>query len=229
MKYVVYCDESRHDDHITNPYMAIGSLWLLRENKELLSKRFRRTCIDNGLAAEVKWTKVSRQKLVSYKKLIDFFFEQPELCFRAIVINQKNIDYAKFHGSDKELGFYKFYYELLWHWIEPQKEYLFLLDFKQNRDAHRYTDLYRILQNKVKGQSWISDLTVIDSHETPLAQLCDLLTGSVAAAWCNNIPFTSPKRELIAYIGEKRGYELNVSSASSGIEKINIFNINLRG
>ena len=228
MKYVVYCDESRHNEDKINPYMSIGSLWLPRNIKDDMTKRFRHICFEKGLASEIKWAKVSRKKLDSYKKLADFFFAEADLRFRAIVIKQSDINYEKFHGSDRELGFYKFYYEMLLKWIEPRNEYLFLLDFKQNKYSHRYTDLLRILQNKIKGQAWISDLTVIDSKETPLAQLCDLLTGATAAAWCNNLQNTSPKKDLISYISEKRGSPLNVPSSSPMTEKINIFNINLK-
>jgi hypothetical protein len=227
MKYVVYCDESRHDGHAKNSYMAIGSLWMSRDQRDRISKAFRDCCRENGLGGEVKWSKVSKLKLDAYKRLIDFFFEQPELEFRTIVVDQAKFDPARFHGADRELGFYKFYYEMLWHWFEPGNEYLILLDFIQNKDAHRFTELRKVLENKLKGCAWISDLTVIDSHRTPLGQLVDLLTGAVAAAWCDNLPAGSPKLELLDYLSGKRGCPLNVVSLSPDHQKFNLFKIRL--
>lgn len=227
MKYVVYCDESRHDGHTLNPYMAIGSLWMPREDRDYISRVFKACCRTNGLGAEIKWSKVSSAKLESYKRLIDFFFEQENLEFRAIVVDQSKVNYGEFHGNDRELGFYKFYYEMLWHWFAPQNEYLILLDFIQNKEAHRFTELRKVLENQLKGCAWITDLTVIDSHKTPLGQLVDLITGAVAAAWCDNLPNDSSKRDLIAYISEKRGSSLLDPSPSSAHEKLNLFKIRL--
>lgn len=227
MKYVVYCDESRHDGHERNPYMAIGSLWMPRDERDRISRSFRDCCRENGLAGEVKWSKVSRLKLDAYKRLIDFFFAQPELQFRTIVVDQTKLDLSRFHGADRELGFYKFYYEMLWHWFEQGNEYLILLDFIQNKDAQRFTELRKVLENKLKGCAWISDLTVIDSHRTPLGQLVDLLTGATAAAWCGNLTPESPKQELLDYLASKRGCPLKVASGSPDIGKFNLFKIRL--
>ncbi len=227
MKYVVYCDESRHDPDPKNPYMAIGSLWMPRAERDQLSKAFRACCLDNELGSEIKWSKVSHQKLAAYKRLIDFFFDQVHLNYRVIVIDQSRLDYAKFHGADRELGFYKFYYELLWQWIENQNEYLILLDFIQNKEAHRFNELKKVLENKLTGRAWISDLTVIDSNRTPLGQLVDLLTGATAAAWCRNLSPDSPKAELIDYISQKRAIPILSPSSSPKIEKFNLFHIRL--
>lgn len=227
MKYVVYCDESRHDGHTKNPYMAIGSLWMPRDERDRISKAFRDCCRENSLGGEVKWSKVSKLKLNAYKCLVDFFFDQPELQFRTIVVDQNKLDLCRYHGSDRELGFYKFYYEMLWHWFAPGNEYLILLDFIQNKDAHRFTELRRVLENKLKGCAWISDLTVIDSHRTPLGQLVDLLTGATAAAWCENLGSGSPKQELLDYLSAKRGRSLRVVSPAPEHEKFNLFKIRL--
>ncbi len=227
MKYVVYCDESRHDGCAANKYMAIGSLWLPRERKAELSRDFRNLCRENGLRSEVKWHKVSRKYLDAYKRLVEFFFTHDELRFRCIVVDQSKYDPRKFHGGDRELGFYKFYYEMLIKWIEANNEYLFLLDFQKNKESNRYTVLKRTMENKLKGKAWVSDLTVINSHITPFAQLVDLLTGAVANSWCVQCPDMTAKRELVNYIGDRRGSPLTTRSLSAASCKFNIFNIQL--
>ncbi len=227
MEYVVYCDESRHDHSAVNPYMAIGGMWLPRSLKESLTKEFRKLRAEVGLKGEVKWSKVSAKKLDAYQKLVDFFFDQEDLRFRVILVDQSKVDVKTFHGNDRELGFYKFYFEMLEKWILPDHQYLILLDYKRNAGADRYTTLRRVLDNATKGKAWIDDLTVIDSHQSPLAQISDLLTGATAAHWCGIKP-ASPKKTLARYIGNRRGASLKAANAGPTLTKFNIFAINLQ-
>ena len=227
MKHVVYCDESRHDGCADNKYMAIGSLWMPREQKEQLSRSFRDLCRSNGLRSELKWHKVSAKYLEAYKKAVDFFFNTNELRFRCIVVDQSVFNPDKFHGGDRELGFYKFYYELLIKWIQDNDEYLFLLDFQRNKESDRYSVLRRALDNSLRGKAWLTDLTVVDSHQTPFAQLVDLLTGSVAAAWCGHCQPGNAKQQLIDHVSELRGNSLTVASPGPAICKFNVFQIQL--
>lgn len=227
MKYVVYCDESRHDGSAKNPFMAIGGLWLPRDLKPGLTRELRALLHSVGLNAEVKWSKVSPSRLEAYKRVVDFFFEHEDLEFRVIVVDQAKVDIERFHGGDRELGFYKFYYEMLVKWLEPGNEYLILLDFKKNKGADRYSTLRTYLQRKLSGQAWITDLTVIDSGESPLAQLSDLLTGAVAASWCGMAP-GGAKAELARHIAKRCGRNsLTVVNPGPSRCKLNIFRIDL--
>lgn len=228
MEYVVYCDESRHEGPSNHPYMAIGSLWLPRENKAQLTEEFKMLCQSCGLGSEVKWSKTSSKYLSEYKQIIDFFFERETIRYRVIVIEHSRVDVNRYHEGDRELGFYKFYYQLLKQWLEPGHEYLILLDFKRNKGSGRYSTLKTYLERSVRGKAWISDLTVIDSSQAPLAQLCDLLTGAVAAAWCQDLIPGSPKELLAQYLAGKRGVStLRLRNANPQPSKFNIFHPSL--
>ena len=207
--------------------MAIGGLWVPAEKRDEVSQALKTIRREAGLGAEVKWSKTSRVCLESYKRLVDFFFDTPELNFRVILVEHALLNPAKFHGGDKELGFYKFYYEMLIKWLTDGNEYLVLLDFKQNKGADRYMMLRKILEQKLLGKSWITDLTVIDSHRTPLAQLVDLLTGATAAAWCEPSAGTA-KAELIEHVAARRGWPLKVVTGSPQVQKFNLFKIDLQ-
>jgi hypothetical protein len=208
--------------------MAIGGLWVPHSRKEQLTKAARRLFRALGIGSEVKWSKVSDQRIEDYKRIADFFFADPDLRYRVIVVDQKRFDPER-HGGDRELGFYKFYYELLVHWLETGNEYLILLDFKQNQSAHRYHDLRTTLTRKLKGTAQILDLTVIDSQETPLAQICDLLTGAVASSWCDALRPGGPKEELVRHIAAQRHVpSMKVASFSPAPSKFNVFQIELQ-
>jgi hypothetical protein len=227
MEHVIYCDESRHDNSATNRYMAIGGLWVPRSVKDRLSVEFRLLRERVGLRGEVKWSKVSAKRLDGYKELVGFFFGQEDLRFRAIVVDQSKLDVSKYHGNDRELGFYKFYYEMLVKWLLPENQYLILLDHKQNKGADRYRMLRRVLENATRGKAWITDLTIINSHQSHLAQLTDLLTGATASEWCGVARMTA-KGELAAYIGQCRGASLRSPNLSPSLSKFNVFAIDLQ-
>ncbi len=228
MEYIVYCDESRHAGIGHHPFMAIGSLWAPRAEKPELTRRMKALCRSLDLHGEIKWNKTSRICLESYKRLVDFFFEEDSLRFRVIVVNQEKLDVDKYHAGDEELGFYKFYYEMLIKWIEEGNEYLILLDFKKNKGSDRHKTLRRVIENKERGRTIIKDLTIIDSSQTPLSQLCDLLTGAVAADWCG-LTEGRPKADLAEYIANKCGYSslCIVSPLPQPCSKFNIFRIRL--
>jgi len=227
MEYTVYCDESRHSGAAGDRYMAIGGLWVPKETKPALTREFRDLKRSVGLNSEVKWSKVSSARLEAYKTLADFFLAR-ELSFRVIVVDQAKVDAQRFHGGDRELGFYKFYYEMLIKWLFAGNQYVILLDFKQNTGAGRYATLRTVLERKLKGVAWIGDLTVIDSCQAPLAQLCDLLTGAVAASWCDGLAAEGPKQALAQHVAAGLNKaSLKFQSASPVFEKFNVFRIDL--
>jgi hypothetical protein len=209
--------------------MAIGGLWIPREDKLRFTKDVQSVRRLTETRGEVKWSKASDRCLGAYNALVDIFFAESTARFRVIVVDQNKVDVDKHHGGDRELGFYKFYYEMLEKWIEPGNEYLILLDFKQNCGADRYKSLRRVLERKIRGRAWISDLTVIDSREAPIGQVCDLLTGAVAASCCADLREGSAKAKLAAHIAQKAGLaSLRISSPSPTISKFNIFRIQLQ-
>jgi len=227
MDYTIYCDESRHGGTEGDRYMAIGGLWVPKDRKIQLTREFRDLKRLIGLNSEVKWSKVSFARLDAYKRLVDFFLSS-EVNFRVIVVDQSKVDVDRFHGGDRELGFYKFYYEMLIKWLLPGNQYVILLDYKQNKGADRYTTLRTVLERKLKGVAWVSDLTVIDSCQTPLAQLCDLLTGAVAASWCDGLAATGPKKAIAQHLATGLNKaSLKFQSASPAFEKFNVFRIDL--
>lgn len=224
---VVYCDESSHDASPAHPFMVIGSLWVRGEHRDAMSSRLRRLARQQGLRGEMKWRKVSQQRLGAYTRIVGFFFSNEDLRFRAIVVEQANVNLGTFHGRDRELAFYKFYYEMLVKWLDSGNEYLILLDRKTNRGANRHGTLKRYLANAVRGKAWIKDVTIIESRETPLAQLCDILTGGVAAAYNEVVEQGSAKAILVERLAKAAGLASLKTHTPLSFDKFNIFRIRL--
>ncbi len=228
MEYVIYCDESRHCAKPGDTHLAIGGLWVAREHRDTVSRELRAIARQNGLGSELKWNKVSGKYAAAYTKIVDYFISQGHLNFRAIVVEHAKFN-PEFHGGDRELGFYKFYFRMLEKWLFPGFVYTILLDFQKNKGADRFGDLRRVLTNAVPKAS-IHELTVIESADTPLAQLCDVLTGAVSASWCKSYADapSSAKAMLTAHLAKVIGWpSLRVSSASPAWSKFNVFAIDL--
>lgn len=227
-RFVVYCDESRHDPHDANGFMGIGGLWVPGEERDDVKFELDRVARSFRLKGELKWSKVSAKHLDAYKAFVNVFARRMSVQFRIIVVDQKQLDVNAFHNGDRELGFYKFYYEMLVKWLEPNTEYVILLDHRVNSAGGRYSKLREILDNSIGYSTHIRQLSVVDSKQSRLAQLADLLTGAITAAWCKT-PAGTPKAELQRYLCKSIGRSsLIVPSASPAPSKLNIFQIRLQ-
>jgi len=87
MIYNVYCDESGHLEHDHLRVMVLGAVWCPLEKAAEIAGRLREIKIKHGLPAsfEVKWAKVSPGKLSFYADVLNYFFDDDDLHFRALV------------------------------------------------------------------------------------------------------------------------------------------------
>ena len=230
MDFEVYCDESglealsRKEEHL---YSAIGGIWLSDTNRVDLKNSIKGIKIKHGIYGELKWNKVSPRYFDLYKDLIDFFFQADYIRFRVILIESSNVDHIRFNHTDAELGFYKFYYQLLHHWLFDFNQYNIFVDLKINRFKSRLKDLKRVLDLS----NLTSDITQIQglpSHESVGIQLADVLTGLVAAKFNVEIKEDSAKAKLITHV-EQQYLKRTIAPTPKWKEKFNVFKINLQG
>ena len=228
MDFEVYCDESclealaKKEQHL---FMGIGSVWMPAELRETFKSEMIRIKSEYNVFGEVKWQKVSPKYLDMYKEIIDFFFNSKYLRFRVILVESDKVDHVKFNNSDAELGFYKFYYQLLKSWIWDFNNYAVFVDLKENRNKGRLNDLEGILDMA----NLFSDVTRVQglpSEQSLGIQMADVLTGLVTAKF-NNKTTSESKKSLIDYVEQYLGGEISHTYKSE--EKFNVFKINLRG
>jgi hypothetical protein len=231
MKFEVYCDESQPDLLSTKKpkakFMVIGSLWLNSDNRSLYKDEIHQLRDKHRIGPEFKWQKVSKSKLAFYKELMKCFFDkEDDLRFRCIAVEQKKINLHKFHNSEQELGFYKFYYQLLNHWILDFNDYAIFCDFKSNRRSDRLHVLKNCLNN-ANLTSQVLNVQATKSKESVLIQLADVLTGAASASLNGTSAKGSSKNELIGYIESKLGRKIEHTFKSE--QKFNVFIIDLKG
>lgn len=182
-EFNIYCDESRHTSDTADRYLVIGALSCPRESKRDIVHRIHLLQAKHSARGEFGWSKVAPGKAAFFQELIDLFVSQPELRFRCLVADRNQLNHETFNGGDKELGFYKLYYQTLIHWLEPGNTYHVYLDWQQNASQERFADLHQILSRKLSGRAKLACLEPVSSHELPLLQLTDLFIGAVGYAW----------------------------------------------
>lgn len=228
MNFEVYCDESglealtRKEAH---KYTAIGSIWMPAEFRDTFKTEVKAIKENHNVKGELKWQKVSPAYLTLYADIINYYFDKSELRFRVIIIESKTVDNIRFNDKDAELGFYKFYYQLLHHWIFDFNSYNIFIDYKVNRNKGRVKILKKVLDAS-NITSEIQQVQALHSHQSSGIQLADILTGLVASKFNNE--YTSKAKGKLIEVAESRLKKI-IAPTSKWDEKFNVFKINLQG
>ncbi len=231
MNFDVYCDEARPDllssQKPQAKYMLIGSLWLEADNREKYKSDIHLLRDKYQIGGEFKWQKASPSRFEFYRELIDWFYAQDEkLRFRCIAVDHEKVNLFHYHQSDQELGFYKFYYQMLHHWIMDFNDYTIFCDYKTNRHRNRLHVLKSCLASSNLSSS-VSNVQAIKSRESVLMQLTDVLTGAASSRLNGLLKKTSTKLQIIKHLEQNLGRRIQHTSRSE--QKFNVFVIDLQG
>lgn len=229
MEFEIYCDESglealtRKDAH---KFIAIGGVWMPSDFRVQFKEDVNTIKSKYNVYGELKWKKISPKFLDLYKDLLDYFFQTDQLRFRVIEIEAKTVDNIKYNNDDAELGFYKFYYQLLHHWLFDFNTYSIFLDLKENRNKGRLKELNKVLNNSNLFTN-IVQVQGLPSDQSLGIQLADVLTGLCNAKY-NNITTSTAKNCLIKHV-EDNYLKKAIASTHREEDKFNVFKINLQG
>lgn len=228
----LYCDESRQDLFYnkksisdTNKYIFIGGIMIDNINRNDIKTKINnlKTKYNLNIKTELKWNRVTKKYLNLYKEMIDIYVDN-NINFRTICIDSSKID-LKFHNDNAELGFYKFYYQLLNNWILKDMKYIIYTDIKTYTDPNVLNDLKRCLNNK-KHSKCVEKIYAIESCESVFLQLEDILMGATSY----KINFdgygkSNSKNEIVKYLEKRLGHVL--ASTNKSAKKFNLFEIRI--
>lgn len=220
----IYCDESNHLEADGISTMVLGAVYGPIEKLKIANNRLREIKAKHkiGPSAEAKWIKVSPNKVDFYLDVIDYFYDNDDLHFRAIVINKETLDHKTFNQTHDEF-YYKMYFELLNKILDPQHTYNIYLDIKDTQGSKKVRKLREVLSNKMYDfdARIIQRIQLVRSHEIEVLQLADLLIG--AMQFLNRTDVKSEaKKQIIERIKERSGYDLSKSTLVRE-EKTNLF------
>jgi uncharacterized protein DUF3800 len=220
----IYCDESCHLEHDGQPLMVLGAVFCEATKTREVAERIREIKERHGLPRgfEIKWTKVSPAKVEFFRDVVDYFFDDDDLHFRALIADKSRLHHGAFAQTHDE-WYYKMYFSLLKALLSPDQRYHIYLDIKDTRGAAKVGRLHDILCNSMYdfNRRIIGRLQLVRSHEVEQMQLADLLIGAVGYA--NRGPATSAaKQALVDRVRKRSGYSLR-STTLLREQKLNLF------
>nr|WP_247605721.1 DUF3800 domain-containing protein [Providencia rettgeri] len=180
----VYCDESCHllNDH--QKTMVLGATWCPNSITKKIGRDIRLIKKEHGLSPsfEIKWTKVSNSKVDFYLAIVDYFFSNPALRFRSVVVPDKsNLDHDRFH-QDHNTFYYKMFFYVLKNIIESDNKYRIYLDIKDTLGIEKIESLKNILHHSQYDYNHesIERIQHVRSNELEILQLTDLFIGAIS-------------------------------------------------
>jgi len=221
----IYCDESCHLENDRHSAMTLGAVWCPATSARQIADDIRelKTRHRVGRHFESKWTKVSPGGLPFYQGLLEYFFENPDLHFRAVVAGEKpRLRHVHFRQTHDD-WYYKMYFQLLRQLVSRSAQYAIYLDIKDTRSADKTETLHKVLCNSLCDfdRQTVLRVQTVGSREVQQVQLADLLTGIVSAA--NRGVSESPaKRALAQRLSDLSGLDITRSTPRTET-KVNIF------
>src|SRR4051812_13733207 len=195
--------------------MVLGAIWSKLDSVHHSTERLREIKIRHGLSrsAELKWTKVSPGNLPLYLEILDYFFDNDQLCFRALIADKGDLRHGQFEQTHDE-WYYKMYFDMLKWILQPEDRFRIYLDIKDTRSSSKIRKLHEVLANNLYdfSRDIVERVQTVRSHEAELLQLADLLIGAVSAA---NRPLSiqsSAKRACVERVRQRSRYSLTQST-----------------
>ncbi len=204
--------------------MVLGALWCPDEKRKEIFERIREIKADHGFGNdfEIKWNKVSRSYVDLYLDLVNYFFDDDDMHFRALVIPDKSaLDHKKF-DQDHDTFYYKMYFDLIKVILNPEYAFNIYIDIKDTRSQDKVNKLLEVLRNNHYdfNKKIIRKVQQVHSHEVGTLQIADLLTGAISYLH-RGLSGNKGKEVLIERIKRRSGYALNHST----LYKENKFNL----
>lgn len=224
MEYNIYCDESCHLENDKQSSMVIGGIWVPKDKKGEISKRIKEIKERHELSKkiEIKWVKVSKSKVDFYLDLVDYFFDNPDLHFRAIIVPDKGILNHKKYSSSHNEWYYKIYFDMLKNIINSDSLYNIFIDVKDSQGGEKIKKLHKVLSNNIYDfdSRIVKKIQLVRSDELSCLQLADLLIGALSYLH-RGVNTNSGKIDVINRIKKRSGLSL-MKNTLYRVEKVNI-------
>lgn len=229
MTFNIYCDESCHLELDGINVMVLGGVWCPQNKLKGINQRIKQIKSRNGVAenAELKWTKISPAKLDLYQDLVNYFFDDDDLRFRALIVPDKSkLDHRRFH-QDHDTWYYKMYFEMLKVILSPSDRYEIYIDIKDTHSYEKAQKLQEVCCNSMYDFSYqvIQRLQPIRSDEVQIMQIVDVLIGAVAYQnrhFPDDFTKSAAKLSIIDLIRKRSHYTLQKTTLLRE-EKFNLF------
>jgi hypothetical protein len=175
---------------------------------------------------------------------VEYFFalnNTDKLHFHSIIVDNHQVDYKKFSKGNKEVGFYKFYYQLLLHcfgkrYCREGEDDRFVVHLDQRTSSYSLNTLRIILNRGMKKKYSVDSEPFVsveprDSKQSELIQINDIIVGAIGFQK-NGYELLADtrraKKELATYIAKEAGVANLKDDSPWGRDRFTIWNFYLR-
>jgi hypothetical protein len=234
--YEVYIDESSQTKH---RHLMIGGIIIHAEMADALEAGIAKARLPELPNGEAAWTKVSKAKLPAYRRMVDWFFDNPDrlapLEFHSLAVDTHKINDRVFNQGSRSIGFNKEIYQLCMKFGRLHRARLMYIypDFRQTDQSPEELRLMlnRGIRRNGDERDWpFRRVHFRDSASVQALQLVDVLLGGLAFRLNGHDqnPEASPaKMDLSAHImGRARIRDITRDTAMAG--KFTVWHRHLR-
>lgn len=143
-----YCDESCHLEHDDSNVMVLGVVWCPKDKIHDINTRIKQIKLRNNVPAnaELKWTKIAPVKKQVYEDLVNYFFDDQDLNFRALLVpNKELLNHEEFKQSYDD-WYYKMYFSMLKAMLLPTERYNIFIDIKDTHSSQKAEKLQEVIR-----------------------------------------------------------------------------------
>lgn len=229
-----YADESGISE---DRYTVVGGLSMRQHTAIEAYASISRYRLEHGMAAEMKWSKVSNQKLAEYIAFVDLFFalnNTNRIHFHAVIFDSHQANHAKYNDGDPDVGLSKLYYDLLLHkFVKTCGKSGTLFACLDRRNSSTPLEEIRGMLNSAASRDHqvpygqLGQLISRDSKSDCLLQMNDVILGAVCSIRNGRHLLSGTreaKRTLALYVLEKSGLETFDRDTPREIKRFTIWN-----
>ena len=193
-----------------------------------------------NMKAELKWTKISDQKYVEYKWLVDYFFalnNANKFQFHSIIFDNHQWNHRKYNDGVADTGLSKLYYQLIFQkFIRSCGQHGSLYVCMDHRNSKTSLEDLRKMLNAAALRDHgldepIKQLVSKHSHDDDLLQLNDVILGAVCSVR-NSKPlladYRKSKRLIALDVLEKSGLQTFERDSRRDVHRFTVWNMRPR-
>lgn len=236
--YVFYCDEAGIS---TDRFTVVGGLCMHSGTCATVFANLAEYRVKHNMNAELKWTKISNQKLAEYMSLIDFFFAMNNvnyIQFHCVAFDNHQWLHGKYNKGDGDIGLSKLYYQLLHHkfgrHLAPHGSLHVCCD---HRNSSTPLNDLRDMLNAAAARDYgaedkpFKQVISADSKGHDLLQLNDVILGAVCAARNGKHLLATgreSKRAIAQAVLEKSGLASFETDSPRSVRRFTVWNFRPR-
>lgn len=235
--FAFYADESGISQ---DRFTVVGGLCMHKTTAQSVYASLREYREKHKMFSELKWSKISDQKVEQYAALVDLFFalnNNNMVQFHSVIFDSHKWKHNKYNGGDRDVGLSKLYYSLILHKFVKRcakDGSLFVCLDKRNSSTSLHA-LRSMLNSAARRDFGVNEplgqLTARDSKQDDLLQMNDVILGAVSAIRNGKHLLANgrkSKKEIAEKVLEMSGIEKFSSDSPSTVHRFTVWNFRAR-